>query len=97
MQAGSDVRVTSAQLAALASSYGGIPTIEAVTVTGTNTLAPLVHYPTSFVMLIVNGQMFFPIGSQPAFSVTANTVTWTSAFYNIQPTDDVIALYVYSH
>ena len=98
VQSGTDVRVTSAQIAALASTLLGLISIESVTVLGANSLAPLLHTPTTgIVMICVNGQAFFEVGLHPAFTLTANVVTWISPLYDIQTTDDVIALYAYSH
>lgn len=97
VQSGTDVRVTTAQIAALASTLLGLISIEPVTVTGTNALAPLLHTPTTgIIMICVNGQAFFSVGADAAFSVVANVVTWISPQVNITTGDSVVALYAYS-
>ena len=97
IQNGGDVRVTTSQIAALVSTVLGLISIEPVTVTGINTLAPLLHTPiTGIIMICINGTAFFTVGSQAAFTVTGNVVTWTSSVYDINLGDDVVALYAYS-
>ena len=97
VQNGVDVRLTASQIAALVSTVLGLISIEPVTVTGINTLAPLLHTPiTGIIMICINGTAFFTVGSQAAFTVTGNVVTWTSSVYDINLGDDVVALYAYS-
>jgi hypothetical protein len=100
VQAGSDVRITTAQLAAYA--FGGIFNslfAEQLTVTGTNTLSNLTNTPTGiFIELIVNAATYLPTGSAPAFSVSGNTVTWnaTNAGFSLLTSGfTVIAIYTY--
>ena len=73
-----------------------IPVSEAVTVTGTNAFAPLLHVPLpNPITLMVNGRGFFPVGSPPDFSVSGNVITWLNTIYSVSPIDEVIALYFY--
>ena len=46
-------------------------------------------------LLIVNGQIFVPIGTFPAFSVTGTTVTWLSTIFGLNSSDFVFAVYSY--
>ena len=96
VQNGSDVRLTTGQIAALA-VVGGVISIESVTVTGLNTLAPLVYTPTTaFTLLCINNSsVFFAVGPQAAFTVAGNNLTWISTVYNVQTSDNVIAIYTH--
>lgn len=74
-----------------------MPVSEVVPVTAPNTFARLTNAPvvTNPITLMVNGRGFFPIGSSPSFSVSGDAITWLSAIYSVQPSDEVVAVYYY--
>ena len=95
-QNGTDVRLTSGQIAALA-VVGGAIAIEPVTVTGLNAFAPLTYAPTTafIVLCINNASVFFNVGAQAAFTVAGKNLTWISTSYNVQTSDNVVAIYTH--
>lgn len=72
------------------------PTSEAVVVTDVNTFAPLANVPVENpITMIINGRGFFPIGPDPAFTVSGNIITWVSTLFSVSPDDEVIVTYYY--
>lgn len=70
--------------------------MEALPVLAVNTLPTLSYVADNNIMvLFVNGQAFFPIGPQAAFTVNSQTITWTSTIYSLTPGAAVIALYTH--
>jgi hypothetical protein len=72
---------------------------EIVAVTAANTLAPLSNVPVdgaTTMELVVNGRVFAGCESPPSFTVSGNTITWTSTIYSVNPGDVVIAHYHYA-
>lgn len=93
------VRTTTAKIAGLG-VYGMFAQIysEQLTVTAPNTLAHTANAPNGiFTQLIVNAGTYLSVGTSPAFSVSGNTITWSSANagFSLATTDTVIALYTY--
>lgn len=70
---------------------------EALTVTATNTLSTLTNVPTgNFFELIVNGETFLPVGSQPPFTWNGKVITWQSTTTTLNVGDTVTAVYSYA-
>jgi len=79
-------------------AYGFRSQADALTVTAANVLSALSQtYAGSFFMLIVNGMVYTPYGSNPPFSVAGSTITWNSsnAGFALATSDDVKAVYSY--
>lgn len=94
VQSGSPVRITPAQIVALATMVSAVFTAEQLTVSALNTVSHLTFTPKNgLVILFVNGQAFFSVGAAAAFSVVTQTITWTSTTYSIQTSDTVYAVY----
>jgi hypothetical protein len=70
------------------------PISELLTIATINTLPNLSFTPRgSFILLIVNGLSFLPVGSPPPFSVAGNVLTWSSTIYSLNPGDNVAVGY----
>lgn len=75
---------------------GMLIAMDALPISILNTIPPLSFAPDNVVlMLTINGTTFFAVGSQAAFTVSGNTLTWTSTLFSIPVGAAVIA--VYSH
>ena len=60
-----------------------------------NTIPPLTDVPDGqMTLLFVNGRAFADVSG--AFSVTGNTVAWSSPIFSINPGDEVVACYTYA-
>jgi len=70
---------------------------ESLTISVANTFPALSHsYNNSgLFQLIVNGQIFVPAGSSPAFSISGTSITWLSSIFSVNPGDTVFAMYTY--
>lgn len=99
VQAGTGVRITVSQITDLVTGISLLSIFsEQLTVTATDTLASLSHpVAAAFSMLVVNGQVFMPVGSSPAYSISGMTITWLiGSTYSLNPGDTVIAVYTIS-
>lgn len=99
VQAGTGVRLTVGQIVALATGVSLLNlTSEQLTVSSLNTLSHLSFTPASaFSFLVINGQVFFPVGGSPAYSITGQVITWNiGTTYSIQTTDSVYVVYMVS-
>lgn len=78
-------------------SGGSNLAMEAVTVTGLNTAAPLtLQTPDGlFFQLVINGTVFAPLGATPPFSIAGQQITWLSSTYGFNTSDTVVAFYSY--
>jgi len=73
----------------------GVPIIESITVTGTNTINNLTKRPLYGVALIIN-QTYVSSAESPAFfTVSGKAITWSAsnAGYSLATTDKVVAVY----
>jgi hypothetical protein len=71
-------------------------TMELMTVTGTNQINNFQYAPNGeLTIIVIDGKMFFPIGSDPDFSVSGNAITWLNEEYSLLPTSNVISIYSY--
>jgi hypothetical protein len=78
------------------SNGSGTPGIymEPKTITAPNVIPPLLFVPNGNVfLLIVNGRTFTLVDQPPAFTVSGQVITWSSAIYGLNPGDDVVAVY----
>lgn len=97
VQNGADVRITTAQIAGV--SLGAPIHQEPLTVTAPNTLSSTTFAPNgTFTLLVVNGGVYLPVGSSPAFSTSGTNVSWNAANagFSLATTDSVIAVYNYT-
>jgi hypothetical protein len=70
--------------------------MDALTVIGPNVASPLTQTPDMmFCMMVINGQVFMPIGASPPFSVSGTTITWLSTIYGFNIGDTVNAAYTW--
>ena len=68
--------------------------MEALTVTGINTVSALTYTPDGqTIILIVNNQSFMPIGPNPAFTLSGQNIIWESPYYTINLGDEVEVVY----
>jgi hypothetical protein len=68
--------------------------MEMVEVTLPNTLAHLTNTPDgAFIMLVLNGRTFLPLGTSPPFSVAGQVITWLSTVWGLAPGDEVNVAY----
>jgi hypothetical protein len=68
--------------------------MEMVEVTLPNTLAQLTKTPDGvFIMLVLNGRTFLPLGPLPPFSVAGQVITWLSTVWGLVPGDEVNVAY----
>ena len=69
---------------------------EALDITTDNVIPSLVYPPNGVLTtLYVNGLAFFSIGSQAAFTVSGNVLTWTSTVFSLPAGAAVVAVYTY--
>jgi hypothetical protein len=69
---------------------------EALDITTDNVIPALVYPPNGVLTtLYVNGLAFFSIGSQAAFTVSGNVLTWTSTVFSLPAGAAVVAVYTY--
>lgn len=71
--------------------------MQQLTITTYNVLPSIsnTYLPNGLFLLIVNGQVFVPVGTPPAFSVSGTNLTWNSTVFGINPGDSVFAVYSY--
>jgi hypothetical protein len=68
--------------------------MEALAVTAPNTLSSLTKTPDgAFIMLVLNGRTFLPLGTPPPFSVAGQVITWLSTVWGLAPGDEVNVAY----
>ena len=68
--------------------------MEALAVTAPNTLPPLAKTPDgAFIMLVLNGRTFLPLGASPPFSVAGQVIAWLSTVWGLAPGDEVNVAY----
>lgn len=99
VQAGTRIRLTVGQIVALATGVSLLNlTSEQLTVNSLNTLSHLSQMPAgAFSFLVINGQVFFPVGGTPAYTLTGQIITWNiGTTYSIQTTDSVYVVYMVS-
>lgn len=96
VQAGTGVRISVSQIIDLVVQISLLNLFsEQLTVSAPNTINNLSMVPASaFSMLIINGQVFMPGGSSPAYIITGQAITWLSGIYEVQTTDVVYAVYL---
>jgi hypothetical protein len=99
LSAGSGIQIVNSPgtiTISLTGSPSGFIYMEQLTVTGSNALSNLTHAPNNNLLIIfVNGNAFFPVGSSASFSVSGQVVTWSSTIYGISTSDSVYAVYTY--
>jgi len=81
--------------------YAKVPgqgiTVEPVTVTGLNAFQNLTHPPDGAILIMfVNHQAFFSIGSPPSFMVVGTAISWFDANVSVSPGDRVVAFYTHA-
>lgn len=92
----SDLVVLDLSVDSETSLVGKRPFTASLPVTIANTLPPLPQPSIGAVMLAVNGVIYCSLDTNPAFTVSGNTVTWNSAnSFTLQPGSNVIALGYY--
>lgn len=71
--------------------------LEQLTVTTINVVPVLANNvtPGGVIILVINGNVFLPIGSSPPFSVLNNQITWLSTIYTLVPGTLIDVVYQY--
>ena len=85
------------QAALIVGSFSGAAGVrEQLAVTGPNSLASLIHVPSSLaaMSLIVNGRVFSGCVTPHPFTFSGNAVTWASAAFGLNVGDEVVAAYI---
>jgi predicted NAD/FAD-dependent oxidoreductase len=71
-----------------------LTSMESLSIVVQNTIPDVAYQPVGrLFMLVINGSTFTP--DDGSFTVSGQSIDWTSSIYSVQPSDTVVAIYSY--